>query len=87
VTAQPATRFLADEHIPRTVVETLRSQGIDVTWAAETGRQASDASHVATALKEKRVILTEDADFSDLLSVLAADHKAAELIVIFFLSA
>ena len=60
-------RFLADEHIPRHVVMTLRAQGHDVNWVVETRRQGSDPAHLKSATDERRSILTEDADFSQLV--------------------
>jgi Domain of unknown function (DUF5615) len=77
-------RFLADEHIPSSVVQALRQDGHDVLWAAETGRQVPDASHMATAIRERRVILTEDADFSELLVEFAASVATGTLAVHYF---
>jgi predicted nuclease of predicted toxin-antitoxin system len=61
-------RFLADEHIPRFVVMALRSQGHEVSWVTEAGAGQSDESHLETARSEDRTILSEDADFSALVS-------------------
>jgi predicted nuclease of predicted toxin-antitoxin system len=60
-------RILADENIPRSVVDRLRADGHDVHWAAETSRRAPDIQHVATAIADDRVLLTEDADFARLV--------------------
>ena len=77
-----AMRYLADEHIPRSVVQALRSLGHDVLWAAETGRQLSDATHIATADAEDRMILTEDSDFTDLI----AEHRPGSPLIYFRLN-
>jgi hypothetical protein len=46
------------------LAEGLRRRGIDVTTAAEVGLlHASDEEHVAFALREGRVIFTQDEDF------------------------
>lgn len=57
-------RFHLDEHCPTAVAEGLRRRGINVTTTPEAGLQgALDTEHVAFALREGRVILTEDEDF------------------------
>jgi predicted nuclease of predicted toxin-antitoxin system len=60
-------RILADENIPRSVVDKLRADGHDVHWVTETSRRAPEVQHVATALADERAILTEDADFAGLV--------------------
>lgn len=53
-----------DEHVPRAVTEGLRRRGADVMTAREAGLlEAEDAQHLAHALGEGRVIVTQDADF------------------------
>jgi hypothetical protein len=53
-----------DEHVPRAVTEGLRRRGVDVITAREAGMlEAEDAQHLAHALGEGRVIVTQDADF------------------------
>jgi len=61
-------RILADENIPRSVVEALRADGHDVHWVAEVSRRAPDAQHIATAASGHLAILTEDADFARLVT-------------------
>ena len=57
-------KFYMDEHIPKAVTEGLRRRGVDVLTAQEAGMLgASDQDHLALAVKEKRVLLTRDADF------------------------
>ena len=47
------------------VARGLRLRGIDVTTTAEASLQdASDEAHVSYALKSRRVIFTQDADFT-----------------------
>lgn len=60
-------RFLADECLPRAVVEMLRGRGADVIYAAETAHRADDTSLLALATAEQRIVVTEDFDFGDLL--------------------
>ncbi len=37
-------------------------------WAVESSRRVSDEMHVEAAAREKRIILTEDSDFSGLVA-------------------
>ena len=57
-------RFHLDEHIDTAIADSLRRRGIDVTTTPEAGlRGARDEAHVAFALSEGRVVVTNDADF------------------------
>ena len=57
-------RFHLDEHVANAVAEGLRQRGVDVTTTVEAGLlQAPDDQHVAFALREDRVIFTQDRDF------------------------
>ncbi len=53
-------RFLADESCDFAVVRALRKAGHDVVAVAEISPRAEDSDVVKRALKEKRVLLTED---------------------------
>jgi predicted nuclease of predicted toxin-antitoxin system len=59
-------RFLADENIPRAVVEALAKQGHDVSTIGHFDRGAGDQQIVARAEREARVILTFDKDFGEI---------------------
>jgi len=57
-------RFYFDEHIPKAVMHGLRRRGIDVVRAQDVGlREANDDGHMEFALREMRVLVTQDADF------------------------
>lgn len=57
-------RFHLDEHVDHAVARGLADRGIDVTTAASANLlSADDEAHVAFALREGRVIFTNDADF------------------------
>jgi hypothetical protein len=61
-----------DEHVPRAVTDGLRRRGVDVLTARVAGMvEAEDERHLAFALHEGRVIVTQDADF---LRLHAAGH-------------
>jgi predicted nuclease of predicted toxin-antitoxin system len=59
-------RFLADENFPGSAVRELRAAGHDVEWVRETSPGMTDASVLAWASREERVVLTFDKDFGEL---------------------
>ena len=73
-------RFLADESCDAAVVEALRDAGFDVTVVADTLRGADDSTVLNAALREGRVLLTEDKDFGDL--VFAAGASAIGVVLL-----
>ena len=57
-------KFYMDEHVQRAVTRGLRHRGVDVLTAQDAGMlQATDEQHLAFALREDRVIFTQDTDF------------------------
>ena len=56
-------RFLADECCDRAVVRALRAGGYDVLSVSEITPRAEDSHVIRFALREKRILLTEDKDF------------------------
>jgi predicted nuclease of predicted toxin-antitoxin system len=71
-------RFHADEHIARLIVGALRFRGIDVTTVTEAGLLgASDLEHLAFARRERRMIITRDADF---LRLAASGHEHSGIV-------
>ena len=60
-------QLLADENIPRIVVQWLRDLGQDVLYAAENRRRTPDVDLLSEAEAQGRVILTEDKDFGELV--------------------
>jgi hypothetical protein len=59
--------FVADESCVRPVIQALREAGHDVVAIAEIARGATDDQVLEHALKEKRVLITEDRDFGELV--------------------
>jgi predicted nuclease of predicted toxin-antitoxin system len=59
-------RFLVDQNVPRDVVEGLRDDGHDVTWAQTAHPGADDEILLTRAQQEDRVVLTFDTDFGTL---------------------
>jgi predicted nuclease of predicted toxin-antitoxin system len=60
-------RFLADESCDFAVVRALRAAGHDVTAVVEHEPGAEDAVVLALALRDGRVLVTEDTDFGELV--------------------
>lgn len=57
-------RFHLDEHMPRALARALRDKNVDVTTTPEVGLpEADDEEHLAFAMRERRVIDTDDTDF------------------------
>jgi predicted nuclease of predicted toxin-antitoxin system len=59
--------FLADESCDFAVVRALRSAGYDVTAICELAPQTQDPDVIALAAHERRVLITEDKDFGQLV--------------------
>jgi predicted nuclease of predicted toxin-antitoxin system len=56
-------RFLADESCDFAVVRALREAGHDVVAVADSALSAPDDKILRLALREQRILLTEDKDF------------------------
>src|SRR6201988_4807349 len=72
--------FVADESCARPVIQALREAGHDVVAIAEIARGATDDQVLERALKEKRVLITEDRDFGEL--VYARGRSSAGVILL-----
>ena len=73
-------RFLADESCDYAVVQALRVAGHDVTAVVETHRGAEDTVVIDLARTERRILLTEDKDFGQL--VFAAARESAGVVLV-----
>ncbi len=74
--------FVADESCARPVVLALRAAGHDVIAIAEIAKGATDEQVLERALKEKRVLITEDRDFGEL--VFARGRSSSGVILVRF---
>jgi predicted nuclease of predicted toxin-antitoxin system len=62
-------KFYLDENVANAVAEVLRTRDIDVLTTPEAGRQSlPDEDHLAFALLQQRVLVTQDEDFLILAS-------------------
>ena len=59
-------KILADENIPNSTIQALRSSGYDVVSVWEVKPGLSDDQVVQLSIKEQRIILTFDKDFGRL---------------------
>lgn len=73
-------QFLADESCDFAIVRALRAAGHDVTAVAEVALGAADNVVLELALRERRVLLTEDKDFGQLVFAAAASASGVILI-------
>ena len=75
-------RFLADESCDFAVVYALRRAKHDVLAVAEISPRAADSDIIKLATKQKRILLTEDKDFGQL--VYAAGKKSIGVVFLRF---
>jgi predicted nuclease of predicted toxin-antitoxin system len=75
-------RFLADECCDEAVVRALRASGYDVLSVSKITPRAEDSDVIKLAFREKRIVLTEDKDFGQL--VYAHGQKALGVIFLRF---
>lgn len=74
--------FVADESCAGPVIQALRVAGHDVIAIAEVAQGATDSQVLERALNEKRVLITEDRDFGEL--VYAHGRSSAGVILVRF---
>lgn len=60
-------RLLADENLPLPSIQALRSAGHDVVSVAEEAAGTRDREILARAVSERRVLITFDRDFGELV--------------------
>jgi predicted nuclease of predicted toxin-antitoxin system len=75
-------KFLADESCAGPVIFALRQAGHDVLAIAEVEKRAVDERVIERALSERRVLITEDRDFGEL--VYARGRQSAGVIFVKF---
>ena len=74
--------FLADESGAGPVIRALREAGHDVAAIAEFAKGTVDELAVGRAFGERRILITEDPDFGEL--VYARGHSSAGVILVRF---
>lgn len=73
-------RLLADEGVDKPIVDALRNEGFDVVYILETNRGVDDAFILRLADEDKRVLLTQDKDFGELVFRMQQAHYGVVLI-------
>ncbi len=74
--------FLADESCAGPVIHALREAGHDVVAIAEAAKGSADELVIRRALSERRILITEDSDFGEL--VYARGHSSAGVMLVRF---
>ncbi len=72
--------LLADEGVDKPIVDLLRNNGFDVVYILETNQGADDEFILALANDDKRILLTQDKDFGELVFRLKNAHHGVILI-------
>lgn len=72
-------KFLSDANTPETLVQALTSSGHDVFWALTAPPRTPDTELIEKAAREKRVVITFDKDFGEL--VFARGHSVAVILI------
>ena len=60
-------KLLADENIPLASIKVLRDFGYDIKAIGEDDKSISDKQVLEIAVKEKRLIVTFDRDYGELI--------------------
>ncbi len=61
-------KFLANENFPKASYDILLAEGYEIEHIGETNPSISDEEVMKIALKERRVIITFDTDYGELVS-------------------
>lgn len=72
--------LLADEGVDKPIVDALRKAGFDVGYILEKNQGAADDFILALAYSEKRILITQDKDFGELVYRLKQAHYGVVLI-------
>ncbi len=59
--------ILGDANIDADIIQWLRAEGHDVLWAVDLSPSTPDADILSIANQQKRIVLTYDRDFGDLV--------------------
>lgn len=72
--------FLADEGVDRSIVNGLRLSGFDVFYTIDEIRALEDEVILQIAANEKRILITKDKDFGELVFRLNKGHAGVVLL-------
>jgi predicted nuclease of predicted toxin-antitoxin system len=74
-------RILADENLPKSIVEMLRNEGHDVLWARTDSPGSGDLNLLELAESQGRIVLTLDKDFWHIAMQRRAPLAAAGIVL------
>ncbi len=60
-------KFLADVNIEKPIIDFFRNQGSDIKWVSDFSPKMDDENLIKLARTEKRILLTNDKDFGELV--------------------
>jgi len=60
-------KFLADVNIEKDIVDFIKNSGCDILWMPDYNCRSSDAELLKLAQSDKRVLITNDKDFGELV--------------------
>ena len=72
-------RFLVDECVISAITQYLRNDGHDVLAVAEITPRAEDTDILSWAVREKRIVVTNDKDFGELVFRSGQTHQGVIL--------
>jgi predicted nuclease of predicted toxin-antitoxin system len=72
--------ILADEGVDKPIIDRLRSSGFDVKYILEVSPAIDDEAILSQADSEKRILLTQDKDFGELVYRMKFIHYGVILI-------
>lgn len=73
-------RFLADANVGKDIAHYLRDRGDDVLWMTELEPGVDNQTIIRRALRERRIVLTYDLDFGELVYQDEERHSGVVLI-------
>jgi predicted nuclease of predicted toxin-antitoxin system len=73
-------RIVADENIEKEIVDRLRADGHDVVFIAETARGIDDGAVLDRSMGARRILLTADKDFGELVFRQRLEHAGILLV-------
>ena len=63
----PIMKFIADVNIEKPVIDYLAEAGYDIKWIPDYDCEISDEALLRMARSEKRILITNDKDFGELI--------------------
>jgi predicted nuclease of predicted toxin-antitoxin system len=78
--SQARNRFLIDLNVGAAVANALRQTGHDVLYVGDDNPRVSDIDMLRLAVREQRIIITQDTDFGELVHRSGESHTGVLLL-------